>query len=97
VQVAYGKYGSKDLFDHCDGLGVLGQDDGRLNVVALGVIGYRIRHLIANVGVIDGLGVPVPPMRISPPASLAFWIYPVIFSNAGRPLWERGEHGPGNE
>ena len=27
-------------------------------------------------------------MRISPPASLAFLMYPVILSNAGRPLYE---------
>src|SRR6266702_278940 len=33
-------------------------------------------------------GAPLPPIKISPPASFAFWMYPVILSNAGFPLGE---------
>jgi hypothetical protein len=40
-------------------------------------------------GITVVIHVPLPPIKISPPASFPFWIYPVILSNAGLPLGKK--------
>lgn len=70
----YSKNGSENFLDHGDGLGVLGQNNSGLHVVALRVITCQTRTseiCFVNLAVFL---LPVPPIRTSPPAAFAFSI-----------------------
>lgn len=75
-----GENGAKDLLDHGDRLGVLGHDDGRLNVEPSRVVSCnRVVSETASAAKEES-DEPVPPQMTSPPAALALATYPRTLS-----------------